>query len=200
VETFKLPPHVTCELHAFLSSDGEHDAGFAQLCINMVMTRKEESCTLPKRVKNWSDGGRAHFKNYRQLLFMAHLARRYGTEWWWNFFQSCHGEPLGCLSVPYADIAAIAGKGMHDGAGAWIKSSVARACLSGVGIASVEDFFHYCQRFLNANVSRKNFTSERHFYLITVESAAMYRASMPSKVTGKLRILQTKTGVNSLTY
>jgi len=92
----------------------------------------------------------------------------------------------------------IAGKGMHDGAGAWIKSSVARACLAGVGILSVEDFFHYCIMFLNANISNKNFTSERNFYLLAVASVAMYRASMPSTVTGKLRILQTKTGSSSI--
>lgn len=192
MQTFKLPSHVTCELHAFLSSDGEHDAGFAQLCIHMVMTGKESSYSLPRRIKNWSDGGRAHFKNYRQLLFMAHLSERYGTEWWWSFFQSCHGAHSPCVLV--RSHAFIAGKGMHDGAGAWIKSSVARACLSGVGIASVEDFFHYCQQFLNANISKKNFTSERFFYIITIENAALYRASMPSTVKGKMRILQTNGG------
>lgn len=96
-QTFKLPSHVTCELHAFLSSDGDHDTGFAQMCIHMVMTAKEDGGLLPRRVKNWSDGGRAHFKNYRQLMFMAHLSRRYGTEWWWSFFQSCHGVSSLCL-------------------------------------------------------------------------------------------------------
>ena len=35
---------------------------------------------------------------------------------------------------------ALPGKGMHDGAGAWLKSAVARACLAGVGISSVLDF------------------------------------------------------------
>lgn len=48
---------------------------------------------------------------------------------------------------------------MHDGAGAWLKSAAARACLAGVGIGCVEDFFHYCRLFLNTNKARSNFTS-----------------------------------------
>ena len=63
--TFRLPPHLTAELHAFFSEDKEHDTGFAQMCINMVMDAKECAEVLPTRVRNWSDGGRAHFKNYR---------------------------------------------------------------------------------------------------------------------------------------
>ena len=36
--SFKLPANLTAELHAFLSSDRDHDSGFAQLCIHMVMS------------------------------------------------------------------------------------------------------------------------------------------------------------------
>ena len=162
--SFKLPGHLTAELHAFLSEDTEHDAGFAQLCIHMVMQKKEKECRLPKRVRNWSDGGRAHFKNYRQLLFMSEIATRYGTKWWWSFFQSCHGEypqPLEhSASLPDSNLAAT-GKGMHDGAGAWLKSAVARACLSGVGINNAEEFFQYCIQFLATNATNANFTSQR---------------------------------------
>lgn len=68
--TFKLPPHLTAELHAFVSEDKEHDAGFAQLCIHMVMSGKESNEQLPSRVRNWSDGSRAHFKNYRLIFFV----------------------------------------------------------------------------------------------------------------------------------
>ena len=163
--TFQLPNHLTCELHAFLSEDLDHDVGFAQLCMATVMDKKESEDTVPERVRLWTDGGRAHFKNFQMLKYMATLARRYGTKFWWCFFQSCHG------------------KGMHDGAGAWIKAAVARACLAGVGIASVEDFFHFCRQFLNTNTSRSNFTSERHFYLISIADAAMFRASMHAQVT-----------------
>ena len=77
-----------------------------------------------------------------------------------------------------------AGKGMHDGAGAWLKSAVARACLAGVGISTAQDFFQYCSQFLATNATKSNFTSERHFYLISIETAAMYRATMPAKITG----------------
>ena len=128
---------------------------------------------------------------------MASMARRYGTKWWWSFFQSCHGMLL-VGGSHFLTFLAYTGKGMHDGAGAWLKASAARACLAGVGISSVEDFFHFCQQFLNTNMSNRNFTSgtaliflillltfdaaERHFYLISVELIASYRASMPSLV------------------
>ena len=84
------------------------------------------------------------------------------------------------------------GKGMHDGAGAWLKSAVARACLAGVGIQSVEEFFQYCIQFLATNATKSNFTSERNFYLISQQTAAMYRATMPASVKGSTRIKQTK--------
>ena len=187
--TFKLPGHLTAELHAFLSEDMLHDSGFAQLCIHSVMQKKEAGGRLPQRIRNWSDGGRAHFKNLRQLLFMSDIARRYGTKWWWDFFQSCHGA----YSWPrrFALTFASTGKGMHDGAGAWLKSAVARACLAGVGISSVVEFFQYCAQFLDSNMSNANFTSERHFYLITPETASLYRATMPAKVKGSRNILNT---------
>ena len=194
--TYKLPGHLTAELHAFLSEDMEHDSGFAQLCIHSVLQSKEKSGSMPERVRNWSDGGRAHFKNLRQLLFMSEVARRYGTKWWWNFFQSCHGayQWHTCLAVT---MLFATGKGMHDGAGAWLKSAVARACLAGVGISSVLEFFQYCAQFLETNTTKSNFTTERHFYLITPETVSLYRATMPSKVTGSKHILSTgldKTG------
>ena len=156
---------------------------------------------LPKRIRNWSDGGRAHFKNYAMLMFMSSVSRRYGTKWWWSFFQSCHGVHPQSLALdaralcqPFLALTRVmAGRGMHDGAGAWVKSAVARACLAGVGIANVHEFFKYCIEFLDANTTKSNnFTSERHFYLISIESVAMYRSSLPSKVTGSCRILQTK--------
>ena len=81
---------------------------------------------------------------------------------------------------------------MHDGAGAWLKSAVARACLAGVGIGGVKDFFTYCIQFLHENVSPGGLTTERHFYLLTVEALAAYRATMPAKVTGSLKIKPTK--------
>ena len=41
VPTFKLPDNLTGELHCFLSDDMDHDVGFAQMCIHMVMQSKE---------------------------------------------------------------------------------------------------------------------------------------------------------------
>ena len=90
--TYKLPGNLTAELHAFLSDDLSHDVGFAQLAMHMVMQSKESKGQLPARIRNWSDGASAHFKNFSQLLFMSEIARRYGTKWWWSFFQSCHGH------------------------------------------------------------------------------------------------------------
>ena len=80
------------------------------------------------------------------------------------------------------------GKGMHDGAGAWLKSAAARAVLSGVGIASVEDFFHFCVDTLHSNTTLKNFTSQRFFYIVDVTTSALYRATMCAKVTASLNI------------
>ena len=80
------------------------------------------------------------------------------------------------------------GKGMHDGAGAWLKSAAARAVLSGVGIASVQDFFHFCVDTLHSNTSHKNFTSQRFFYIVDVTTSALYRATMCAKVTASLNI------------
>ena len=81
---------------------------------------------------------------------------------------------------------------MHDGAGAWLKSSVARAVLAGVGIDSVEAFFQYCRQFLSSNMSSRNFTAQRYFYLITLEAIATHRATMASMVTGSIRMRPTK--------
>lgn len=88
--TFKLPANVTCELHAFMSDDNKHDAGFAQLCMNMILTKKEAVGAMPCQIKLWTDGGPSHFKLYRQLLHMSWLHRRFGCKMWWCFFQSCH--------------------------------------------------------------------------------------------------------------
>ena len=63
------------------------------------------------------------------------------------------------LPLCVISLSLLTGKGMHDGAGAWLKASAARACLAGVGISSVEEFFHFCQQFLNTNMSNRNFTS-----------------------------------------
>ena len=82
---------------------------------------------------------------------------------------------------------------MHDGAGAWLKSAVARACLAGVGIHTAQEFFQYCLQFLSSNLTSSNFTNERHYYLISVETSEMYRATMPAKVKGSQKILGTKT-------
>jgi len=82
---------------------------------------------------------------------------------------------------------------MHDGAGAWLKSAAARAVLAGVGIAGVEEFFAFCISFLHENSSSKNFTSRREFYLITTLISAMYRGTIPSEVTGSLKIKAIKT-------
>lgn len=94
--THSLPPHITCELHAFVSADPNHDAAFAQLCIEMVLRKKQLGGVMPKRVKLWSDGGPAHFKMYLQLWFMAQMAEKYGLILWWCFFQSCHGDNHTC--------------------------------------------------------------------------------------------------------
>ena len=102
----------------------------------------------------------------------------------------------------YFTIVWMLGKGMHDGAGAWLKSAAARAVLGGVGIGSVEEFFQFCVDKLQTNSSHsRNFTSQRYFYLVDVTTAALYRATMSSKVTGSLKIKCTskssdRTGVN----
>lgn len=90
--TYSLPAHLTCELHAFISDDQNHDAGFAQLCLHMILQTKRERGELPLRLKWWSDGGPAHFKLLQQLLFIATVATTYNVVVWWCFFQSCHGE------------------------------------------------------------------------------------------------------------
>ena len=90
--THSLPAHITCELHAFISDDPNHDAAFAQLSMETVLRKKEENAVLPTRVKLWSDGGPAHFKMYMQLWFMAAMGVKYGLTFWWCFFQSCHGK------------------------------------------------------------------------------------------------------------
>ena len=82
---------------------------------------------------------------------------------------------------------------MHDGAGAWIKNAAARAVLSGVGIGSVKDFYDFCVRCLVHNMPHRNFTSQRHFYLVHEESVALYRAIMPADVKGSRTIKCTKT-------
>lgn len=85
------------------------------------------------------------------------------------------------------------GKGMHDGAGAWLKSAAARAVLSGVGIADFEEFFQFCIACLHTNSTAKNFTSQREFYLITSLLSAMYRGTIPASVTGSIKIKGIKT-------
>ena len=90
--THSLPPHVTCELHAFISEDQNHDAGFAQLCLHMILQAKQERGELPTRLKWWSDGGPAHFKLMQQFLFIGTVATTYNVVVWWCFFQSCHGK------------------------------------------------------------------------------------------------------------
>ena len=101
--TASLPPHITGELHTFLTSDSSHDAGFAQLCMMMVMQHKLVSGCVIKSLKLWTDGGPAHFKMYRQFLFLAMLADIYSIPMCWCFFQSCHGEchVMTCL-LPHA--------------------------------------------------------------------------------------------------
>ena len=86
----------------------------------------------------------------------------------------------------------LTGKGMHDGAGAWVKSAAARAVLSGVGIASVDECFDYCVTHLHSNTKRKNFTSAQFFHLISPETLATYRASMPATVSGSMLIKARK--------
>ena len=81
---------------------------------------------------------------------------------------------------------------MHDGVGAWIKSAVARACLCGAGISTVEEFYSYCIQFLSQNTSGRCFTSRRHYYIITTDVITVYRATMPASVDGEKNIKGTK--------
>ena len=83
---------------------------------------------------------------------------------------------------------------MHDGAGAWLKNAIARACLAGEGIHDAEEFFSYCVEYLSSNATGKNFTRRRHFYLVPIKTIASYRAEMVSKVTseGPVSIWPTK--------
>jgi len=69
----------------------------------MVMQHKLVSGCVIKSLKLWTDGGPAHFKMYRQFLFLAMLADIYSIPMCWCFFQSCHGEchVMTCL-LPHA--------------------------------------------------------------------------------------------------
>ena len=89
--SFTLPANLAGEAHAFFSEDRLHDAGYAQLCLEMLMQKRVDEGLLATRYYFWSDGGPAHFKMYRQLYFIAQLSERFGTHIIWCFFQSCHG-------------------------------------------------------------------------------------------------------------
>lgn len=181
-----LPPHLTCDVHVFVSDDKVHDAGFATLSIdkvfqhttNRLKARCVESDTPRKlKVHLWSDGAPNQFKWTLPQWFLSFLLAKYGGEdgWLlfvtWNFWVSCHG------------------KGMQDAAGAWVKVTVARAVLVGSAtIHTLRDFLDYCFKFLTrASAStlaqaKASFTSNRFFWLLTMSELASHRVKLP-KVT-----------------
>lgn len=173
--TFRLPEHMTCELHAFISEDRKHDAGFFQKCVLLLLNQRKDAGTLPRKLIWWTDGGPAHFKMFRNLDFLAAIALVFNLVIWWCFFQSAHG------------------RGMQDGGGNWLKSAAALLVLSGVSIQDAFEFYAVAMEHLLENKSDANFTNRRFFYFVTVTEAMSHRAAMPAEVTSNSYLKGTKT-------
>ncbi len=95
----------------FVSDDNDHNTCFVYKVQSMLTCYLKENIPTIKRIKYFTDGCAAQYKNYKNFLNLTFHKEDFGIDADWTFFASSHG------------------KSPCDGIGGTVKRLVARASL-----------------------------------------------------------------------